>query len=194
MRLVRVPPKRLAILRITSFAIFLAVILAACGSKEPTAGSLEAQAAPASKTGPKLVYADSGSVDIAASGKTVERNGRGDANSVQCQLNFTVANKGASVIETLLVEYHVLNRTTAETIKQGQQMVIAKKIGIGETTSAARGATVDDFRCSDLTLSFPFQPGYQCRTTTSATCAAFTYTGADGITIEREEPNDSGDS
>lgn len=173
---------------------FLTAALTACGGQEPTTGSLDGPAAPAQKSGPKMVYADSGNIDIVASGKTVERNSRGDASSVQCQLSFTVANNGVSVIETLLVEYHVLNRRTAEMIKEGQQMVIPKKIGIGETTSASRGATVDDFPCSDLALSFPFQPAYQCRTTTSATCAAFTYTGTDGITVEPAEPNGRGDS
>ena len=73
----------------------------------------------------------------ADSGKKVERNCRGDANSAQCQLSFTVAIKSVSDIKTLLVDYHVLNRTTAETSKEGQQMVIATTIGVGETVERA---------------------------------------------------------
>jgi len=176
-----------------ALVVLLTTAITACGGA-PDASDGTASTAPSDRQNsqPETVNADSGSIDIVVVGKTVEKNSRGDADSVQCQLSFTVENRGASEIKSLVVNFDISNRTTAEVIKAGSQMVIAAKIGVGETTSPWGSHVVDDFRCTDLSLRFPGQPSYQCRTTTSATCAAFTYAGSDDVTVEPAVPSNSG--
>lgn len=172
--------------------ILLSVVVAGCGGAgEKTDEGSNSRSAVTQQAMPDRVNADDGSIDIVVSGETVEQNSRGDANSVQCQLSFTVANRGVSEIKSLMVNYDLLNRVTAEAVKSGLQMVIATKIGVGQSAAPWGTETVDDVRCSDLSLRFPEQPAYQCKTTTSATCTAFTYAGSNGVTVEREGPGDS---
>lgn len=173
--------------------LLLTAAITACGGA-PDASDGTASTAPSDRQNsqPETVNADSGSIDIVVGGETVEKNSRGDADSVQCQISFTVENRGASEIKSLVVNFDILNRTTAEVIKAGSQMVIATKIGVGETTSPWGSHVVDDYRCTDLRLRFPEQPSYHCRTTTSATCAGFTYAGSDDVTVEPAVPSNSG--
>ncbi len=170
--------------------LLISAIAACSGAPDSSDGKAATGPAGQPPSEPKTVFADSGSIDIVVSGVTVEQNSRGDADSAQCQLSFTVANRGASEIKSLLVDFDLLNLTTAEVIKQGRQMVITTKIGVGETASPWGSEIIDDYRCTDLSLRFPAQPSYQCRTVSSASCAAFTYTGSDGVTVERAAPTD----
>ena len=63
-------------------------------------------------------------------------------------------------------------------------MVIAVKIGVGETVSPWGSHTIDNFRCADLTLRFPEQMSYKCSTTTKARCARFKFNGSEGVMVE----------
>jgi len=176
-----------------TLVLLLICAIAACGdAPDSSNGAASATANDRQASSSKSDKVDSGAINIVASGKTVEKNSRGDPNSVQCQLNFTVENRGESEIKSLAVTYDILNRATEEVIKAGSMMIIAVKIGIGETVSPWGSDTHDDFRCTELTLRFPEQPSYQCRTTTEANCASFTYAGSDDVAVEDAARRSSG--
>lgn len=172
-----------------TLVLLLICAIAACGDAPDSSNGASATANDRQASSSKSDKVDSGAINIVASGKTVERNSRGDPNSVQCQLNFTVENRGESEIKSMAVTFDILNRNTAEVIEARSVMIIAaKKIPIGETASPWGSNTLDDFRCSDLTLRFPDQKSthyYQCRTMTKTKCAAFTFAGSEGLNVER---------
>jgi hypothetical protein len=161
------------VLCLAAFALFTAP---ACEqSAEAPAGKPAATTAARSAT--------AGRIDITVSGDTVERNSRGDADSVQCQLHFTATNHSAIDIKSLIVNYDIWPLTGDEAIRSGGQLVIPVAIKAGATGAPFGSEPVDDVRCDALKLRFGPQPGYQCRTEAKAPCAAFHYQG-DGIAIE----------
>ena len=151
--------------------------LAACGETDHAAPAARAASSSAAK------QATAGRIDITVSGDTVERNSRGDADSVQCQLHFTATNHSAIDIKSLIVNYDIWPLTGDEAIRSGGQLVIPVAIKAGATGAPFGSEPVDDVRCDALKLRFGPQPGYQCRTEAKAPCAAFHYQG-DGIAIE----------
>jgi len=158
----------------------LALLLSACGSSDGAASGAEAPPPAASRPAASTT---AGSIDIAISGQTINRNSRGDADSVQCLLSFTATNNSAVGIKSLLVNYDALRISTGETIKTGWQIVIPMAMKAGGTGKPFGSEPMDDVRCDDLKLRFGPQPGYQCRTEGKQRCAAFRYR-AEIVTVE----------
>jgi hypothetical protein len=159
--------------------------LMACGPNDGEAvAATTATAATAVKAAPErpmIVAAASatpGSIDIVVGGKTVNRNSRGDAGSVQCQLSFKATNNSALKIKSMIVNYDAVRADSGAVVKRGWQLVIPVAIPPGESGAPFGTEPIDNERCENLKLQFGPQPGYQCRTETKAACAAFRYKGS----------------
>jgi hypothetical protein len=155
--------------------------LMACGPQDGEAvAATTSTAATTALDRPVIVAAASataGSIDIEVGGKTVNRNSRGDAGSVQCQLSFKATNNSAVKIKSMIVNYDAVRKDNGAAIKRGWQLVIPVAIAPGESGAPFGTEPIDDVRCDNVKLQFGPQPSYQCRTENKAACAAYRYKG-----------------
>lgn len=123
-----------------------------------------------------------GSIDMVITAETIDRNAKGDANGHQCQLNFEAMNNSSVDVASLIIEFDALPAAGGAPIGGKLNLTMPMKIAAGASQKAWGPVTIDNHTCSALQVSFPPQPGYQCRTSTKAPCAVYRYS-ATGVAI-----------
>ena len=149
------------------------------------AGPADAAANAASEPAPVAAARDrretaEGSIDFAVTGRTIARNSRGDAGSVQCQLDFKASNRSQAQVKSVVAEFRIATAADDVVIDAESTLTLPFEIPPGETRDAWGPIVIDNHRCEDLALALQPRKAAMCRTKDKGPCPAYALSG-DGV-------------
>ncbi|MFY2763977.1 hypothetical protein [Arenimonas sp. MALMAid1274] len=166
------------------FATALALSLCACTPADPSAPAVAADGAAVAEAPVAEALSDAaeaparggrelaeGSLDFALTARTIESNSRGDANSVQCQMDFKASNRSQAQVKSVVAEFRIASGD--QVIATDSTLVMPFEIPPGQTRDAWGPIVIDDHRCADLDVRVQPATVGMCRTKDKGPCPAY---------------------
>ena len=118
-----------------------------------------------------------GSLHFAVLGRTIERNSRGDAGSVQCQLDFKATNRSEAKVKSVVAEFRIATAADDGVVDPESTLVMPFEIPPGESRDAWGPIVIDNHRCEDLALALQPRKAGMCRTHDKGPCPVYAVSG-----------------